>query len=324
MTGSARGNDVGMSARIVSLILAAVLIAVPVAIGQSGKKPKKKAKGPKTPIEYVLPGDAVFPEGITVQGERFYVSSTTDGTIFRGSRKKSQAGIFLPGGADGRTTAVGVRTSGQRLFIAGGATGQIWVYNTKTKSLLRRFDTGAGGFLNDIAVVDGDAYVTDSRRPHIYRVTREQVNAGTGDTVPLTPWIDNYPEFDPAAFNANGIVSRGADELIYVQSGAGKLWRIDVSSKAITNIPMSEPVNAGDGLVRHGNRLYVVRNSLERIAIVSLKSGKLLSSFTSERFKFPTTAAKQGNRLLVVNSQFDKRMSGNPELPFTVSAVRRR
>jgi Cu-Zn family superoxide dismutase len=37
---------------------------------------------------------------------------------------------------------------------------------------------------------------------------------------------------------------------------------------------------------------------------------------------FPTTAARAGKRLLVVNSQFDKR-GGTPVLPFTVAAVRR-
>ena len=42
---------------------------------------------------------------------------------------------------------------------------------------------------------------------------------------------------------------------------------------------------------------------------------------TSPRFHLPTTVAIAGRRLLVVNSQFDKR-SGTPVLPFTVSAVR--
>jgi len=39
-------------------------------------------------------------------------------------------------------------------------------------------------------------------------------------------------------------------------------------------------------------------------------------------FRLPTTVQIAGERLLVVNSQFDKR-STTPDLPFTVSAVRR-
>jgi Cu-Zn family superoxide dismutase len=292
-------------------------VAAPVALA------KPKHKGQKGLTQYVLPGDQVFPEGIDVKGNAFFVSSTTDGTIFRGTRKSPQASVFLPGGADGRTTAVGVRVAGRRLFVAGGGTGSIWVYDTTTGKLLRRFDTGSGGFLNDVAVAGGTAYVTDSQRPHIYRVTKDQVDAGTGDTVSLAPWIDDYPEFQAGAFNANGIVSRGAGQLIYVQSGTGKLWRVDVASKAITNLPTSEPLTNGDGLVRHGRMLYVVRNALNTIATVDLRSGQVTSSFTDAALKFPTTAAEQGNRLLVVNSQFNQR-GGTPDLPFTVVAVPRK
>jgi Cu-Zn family superoxide dismutase len=45
-------------------------------------------------------------------------------------------------------------------------------------------------------------------------------------------------------------------------------------------------------------------------------------SFTDKTFMFPTTAALAKGRLLVVNSQFDKR-GGTPDLPFTVSSVKR-
>jgi len=105
------------------LALVAALALAAVAAGQ----------GRDRPSAYVLPGDAVFPEGIaTGPGGAFYVSSTTDGTIFRGDVREAQAGVLSPGGADGRTTAVGLRTdrSGRRLFVAGGATGRAWVLST--------------------------------------------------------------------------------------------------------------------------------------------------------------------------------------------------
>ncbi|MDP8972525.1 MAG: hypothetical protein M3N45_04960 [Actinomycetota bacterium] len=52
-------------------------------------------------------------------------------------------------------------------------------------------------------------------------------------------------------------------------------------------------------------------------------SGEVGEAFSDPSFARPTTIAKFGNRLLVVvNSQFDRRESGqSPELPFTVSAV---
>src|SRR5205823_14881235 len=75
---------------------------------------------------YVIPGDNVFPEGIAYQPTtgNFFVSSTTDGTIFRGNVRDSQAEPFLPGGDDGRTSATGMKVDDHgRLFISGAATG---------------------------------------------------------------------------------------------------------------------------------------------------------------------------------------------------------
>ena len=39
------------------------------------------------PSEYVLPGANVFPEGVTLRPgtDQFFVSSTSDGTIYRGT-----------------------------------------------------------------------------------------------------------------------------------------------------------------------------------------------------------------------------------------------
>jgi hypothetical protein len=48
-------------------------------------------------------------------------------------------------------------------------------------------------------------------------------------------------------------------------------------------------------------------------------SGAIENSFSDPSFKSPTTIDKYDGRLLVVNSQFGARESGNPELPFTVS-----
>ncbi len=51
----------------------------------------------KLPDRYILPGNAVFPEGIAYQPRTgdFFVSSTTDGTIFRGNLRDKLARVFL-------------------------------------------------------------------------------------------------------------------------------------------------------------------------------------------------------------------------------------
>ena len=50
-------------------------------------------------------------------------------------------------------------------------------------------------------------------------------------------------------------------------------------------------------------------------------SGEVGEGFSAPSFKSPTTIAAYDGRLLVVNSQFNARESGEPDLPFTVSDV---
>ncbi len=128
-------------------------------------------------------------------------------------------------------------------------------------------------------------------------------------------------------FNANGITSlSGGKKLAIVQSNTGKLFTINTTTKAVKEINLGgATVTNGDGLEAHGSRLYVVRNALNEVAIVKLRKGKsegrIKDTIKSDLFAFPTTAARDGKRLLVVNSQFDKRATA-PVLPFTVAAVR--
>src|SRR5688572_11141213 len=77
------------------------------------------------PDVYILPGEDVFPEGVAFDPETqtFYVSSTTDGTIFRGTPSETAAEVFLPGGEDGRASATGLAAVDGLLFVSGGGTG---------------------------------------------------------------------------------------------------------------------------------------------------------------------------------------------------------
>ena len=281
---------------------------------------------------YILPGDRVFPEGIAYEPTtgNFFVSSTTDGTIFRGDVQKKIAQEFLPGGSDGRTAAVGLKVDDYqgRLFIAGGNTGQIFVYDTDNGELLAQFNNHREStFINDVAISrTGDAYFTDSLSPILYRVsTNEAQELEFEDWLDLTGTAIEYR----SGFNLNGIaVSNDGRYLIVVQSNTGKLFRIDIASKEVTEIDLGgETLTNGDGILIDRKRiLYVVRNQQQLIVKVELaedfSSGTVVSSTTDPSFAYPTTIARAMKRLLVVNSQFNRRGSGlTPELPFTVSSV---
>ncbi|MFO7168993.1 MAG: hypothetical protein DIU80_013310 [Chloroflexota bacterium] len=280
---------------------------------------------------YILPGDAVFPEGVAFRPStgHFFVSSTGDGTIFRGTIGREVAEPYLAGGADGRTAATGMKVDDARgrLFVSGAATGQMFVYDLENGSLIASFATARRPtFINDVAILpNGDAFFTDSQSPVLYRV----YTGGDGQLA-FEEWLDftGTPLQYQQGFNLNGIdATPDGRYLIAVQSNTGKLFRIDTGSKAVTEIDLGgEALTNGDGLLLDGNTAYVVRNQQGLIVKIQLAedfaSGSVVSSTTDPLLAYPTTAAKAGDRLLVVNSQFDKRGEGlQPELPFTVASI---
>ena len=272
------------------------------------------------PSAYVVPGPAVFPEGVAFQPSTgaFFVTSTGDGTVFRGHVSEPVTEVFLPGGQDGRTTAIGLEVDDTRLYVAGGPTGRIFAYDTETKALLESFETGTGGFLNDVATTrSGDAFVTDSFRPILWRVS--------ADLTTVEPWLNftGTPIVYGGGFNLNGIVATPDDKyLIVSKSNTSQLFRIDVGTKEIVEITTDEPTG-GDGLQLQGHTLYAIAGGgiVKVVLSDDFSSGDVVSRTTDPSFRSPTTNAIARGRMLVVNSQFAQRPTMTQVLPFTVSSV---
>jgi sugar lactone lactonase YvrE len=287
--------------------------------------------GGPLPDRYVLPGSSVFPEGIAYDERTglVFVSSTTDGTIFRGRSSDETLTPFLAGRTDGRTTAIGLEVDNEgHLFVAGGGTGLVFVYDELTGALLARLSGGSSPtFINDIAVdKDGVGYATDSQSPVIYRIVP---NGAGGYTLERWLSLTGTPIVYTTGFNLNGIVVSENDRYLFtVQSNTGKIYRIDIATKAIVQVDVGGALfpNA-DGLWLQGNSLYVLQNQQETINEVRLQGnharGTLVSRTTDPSFMYPTSLVGARGRLLVVNSQFDRRGPGlTPVLPFTVSVVK--
>ena len=86
-------------------------------------------------VQYTLPGEHVFPESIGYQPStgHFFVGSLMDGQVLRGHVDGREVTPFLPANSDGRTQAAGIKVDEQgRLFVAGGSTGRLWVYDVST------------------------------------------------------------------------------------------------------------------------------------------------------------------------------------------------
>ena len=199
------------------------------------------------------------------------------------------------------------------------------MYALPSGRLIQRFSTGSGGLVNDATVApNGDAYATDSNRGLLFRVKAKTLEKRKSAFQPLAPFVDLSDT--PVGLYANGLVPVGKRYLLVVGTVSGALVRVDLKTKAVRQVNLhGESLPVGDGLARDGRTLYAV-NSTNRVTQLKLSKNWLSATvqrqITSPRFKFPTTVAIAGKRLLVVNGQLSQR-GRNPSLPFTVSAVKR-
>lgn len=313
------------------LILVLGVGVAPTVAAQDATPPAEPGPGARL---FELAGDAIYPEGVVYDETTgtFFVSSTSNGAIFRGNYETGEVDILTPG-ADGRT-AIGMALDDQgRLYVAGGQTGLVSVYDSASGELLATFTNGLAPetFLNDVAITpSGDVFVTDSFNPRLYRLptgvlgTDQATPTSDGElvvAVDLAPTVFAFAE----GFNANGIVvTPDGASLLVVQANTGNLYNIDVASGTVDVVDLGDgTLTGGDGMVLDGQTLYVVRSG-EVTAVemgADFATGTIIDSFDDPSFSSPTTAAKVDNCLLVVNSQFANRESGTPTLPFSVTAL---
>ncbi|MGH2997527.1 MAG: SMP-30/gluconolactonase/LRE family protein, partial [Gaiellaceae bacterium] len=223
-----------------TLALLSALAAVLVVAG-AGASPR--------PSAYVLPGAAVFPEGVDFWPKtgQYFVSSTGDGSIMRGHVAEPAASTFVaPTGIGFSSIGVKVDKKDGLLYVAGGNTGTVRVYDAETAALLRTFESGPGGFINDLVVTrGGDVYATDSFRPILWRA---QAGSPGGALEPWLPLAATPIQYTPG-FNLNGIVAtKDGDQLVVAQSSTGKLFHVDVASKTVSEIDLGGELVPADGL----------------------------------------------------------------------------
>lgn len=267
------------------------------------------------PDEIALP-NGWAPEGITAgRGTTVYVGSLATGSIWRGD-VRTGTGSVLAGPAGGPAVGVEYEFGANRLWVAGGPTGQVRVYDASSGALLETFQFPTGGFLNDLVATGDAVYVTDSGFGYL-----GVIPLGDDGSLPDPADVETLPlggdfVLQPG-FNLNGIVAaRGW--LIAVQSNAGKLFRIDPATGDATEIELlgTDTVAAGDGLELRGSTLFVVRNQLNLVAEFklgpALAAALLVDEHTSSGFAIPTTSAWQAGALYAVNARF-----GTPVTPDT-------
>jgi sugar lactone lactonase YvrE len=327
-----------------AVLTAALPIVWPVPPTQpAAAAPARTSSHARVTTAYELPGPEVYPEGIAVDpytGD-VYVGSYRDGTIFKMSPGRRVAERFLPAGADGRTGALGLKVDqDKRLWAINAATG-VAVYDLGSRRLLARFDVAGqdAHLVNDLAIApDGSAYLTDSLRAVVYRVTPGQLARARhdGGHALLTPAFDVsgvVEPHEPGTVTLNGIVvDQSGRYLLVADMTGGDLYRIDRFSGAVHKVALvGGDVRYADGMALRDGTLWVAHadpaaNSISRWRLApDVCSTRIERRLTDQALQLPTTLVRVRGALYVVRSQLDKGGPvgpGIPQTPFTVAYVR--
>jgi sugar lactone lactonase YvrE len=254
----------------------------------------------EVPSVIVLPG-ATSAEGVaTGEGSTFYAGDFLTGDIYRGDLQSGHVELFID--APIGRMAVGLKADIRRglLFVAGGFTGQAYIYDLETGADVATFQLGV--LVNDVVITHDAAWFTDSALPHLYRVPIAP--GGSAQTV-----VVSGPAAQLAGFpNLNGIAATpDGRALIVSHSGLGTLFTIDPTTGASRHIDgVSLPTV--DGILWHAGRLYAVQVSGQIVEIrlsPDLLAGAFETAITSPYFQSPTTVAAFGDRLVTVNAKYD-------------------
>ncbi|GCB44568.1 SMP-30/gluconolactonase/LRE family protein [Streptomyces sp. NL15-2K] len=292
-------------------------LAVTVGVGTTSATPNAT-----WPTEFPLP-NGWLPEGIAIGAKPYaYLGSRANGAVYRTDLRTGEGKVLFAGGTG--LISVGLKVDDREglLYVAGN-TGVARVHDARTGELLvtHQLSEATGHFINDVTLLGGRAWFTDSRAAALYAVPRGG-KEGAIRTLPLTGDWTQLPDVN----NANGIVDtpdgRG---LIVVKSTPGELYNVNVKTGYATKIKLvgQDTVVNGDGLWRIGRTLYVVQNRLNLISVWDLDqqvtTATLRKTISDPRFDVPTTAARFGDRLYLVNARFTT--TPTPETTYNAVAV---
>jgi outer membrane protein assembly factor BamB len=260
------------------------------------------------PNEIPLP-DGWQPEGIEVgRGFTAYSGSRADGSVARVDLRTGEIDEDFIEGQGAPAVGIEYEEGADRLWVAGGPSGEVRVYDASTGEVLEIYSFGAGRFVNDIVVIQDAAYATDSLSAELLVVPLgsggDLPAAGDTEVLPLGgDWVQ------VAGFNANGI-EEFAGWLIVPNSTTGQLVAVDPDTGEAVELLPAGSVTRADGILFKGSKLYVVQNLANTISVWRFAGGEVRfdEAITQEdvpgRLDVPTTIAFAGGSLWTVNARF--------------------
>jgi sugar lactone lactonase YvrE len=227
--------------------------------------------------------------------------------VYRGSYRTGKGEVLVPPHEGRSHIGLKVDTRDDRLFVAGGMSKGIYVYDSRTGADVESFALADAGFVNDVVLTRRAAYFTDSLVAQLYRVSvGKDGSIGEPTRIPISGDLQFV-----TGNNANGIEALpGGRTLIVGQGNVGKLFAVDAATGASREIELNTPVPNADGLLLHGRTLYVVQNRLNQVAVVKLgrglRKGRVQGYLRHPELDVPTTIAPFKQFVFAVNARFGR------------------
>ena len=262
----------------------------------------------------------LYPEGITYNGKEdvFYVSSLHYGKIGKVNRK-GEYSEFISDTDLISSIGIHINTNNSLLYACVSDPGVSVSTGTNTRMKLAKviaydLETGKRKFIADLGSLNktaanfandldfdkkGNAYVTNSASPIIYKITP------TGN-VTIFAVSDSWKK---EGFSLNGIVCHPSGYLLTIQSNTGDLYKVSLTNpKEITKVK-SDLFLGGDGLILNGkNELVVICNGGEIYKVKSndnFATASVESKVTSE-INFPTTGVFANGKYYVLDAKLNE------------------
>ena len=264
------------------------------------------------PARISVPQAGLSPEGVQYDAgnKRFLVSSRTRGTISTvrddsayavlttDPRLISTIGLHLDAGR--QRLLVAVADNGANAALTTAATlrklAALAIVNPATGAVLSYVDLGAlrpglNHFANDIAVdAQGNAYITDSLSPIIYKVDLQGV---------ATVFLEDPRLSGGTGFGLNGLVFHPDGYLLVAKANDGALFKVPVSNPtSFTTVTSAQSLTGADGLVMLDPQTLLVVSGSQRTVFrlnstdgwaTTRSTGSFATGATS-----PTTIARRG------------------------------
>lgn len=299
-----------------ALATSAALVA-PAAQARSGSRPAASSVTVPLPV-------GLRPEGITSgPGTRYYVGSLADGRIVTGDlRRGGPSQVLLPGATGRQIRGLYWDKRTKLLWAVGNqgpartpGTARIWAIDSRSGVVAREWTIADALFLNDLVVTRRAVWVTDSGLDRLTRLALNRKGRPTSAAPTFLPLSGDWPATPPLPatdIGANGIRTLPGGDLLLDNSTAGGLWAVDRRSGEVARIPVrGTQLTGGDGVLRKGRIVYVVRGSGPAVVdVLKLKhrrdgwSASYRRGLTDPTLDVPSTATLAGGYLWAVNARF--------------------